>query len=330
MTETEGEPGMERFEHIVVCVDDTDDLSKETSTGAVAEAIAAEAARLGGTVDLDVTRHQLLLDERVPYTSHNSAMAFTARLPCGARAELSRRAVSTVGRMRAESSDPGLAIGSVPERGDAGLDELVAFGLRAQREVLAKRDALELAARIPWMDLFDLGGTGDGVIGALAGAGLRLSGADGRFRGKWDLAALRGADAEGPLTVGEACAALSKRVNGRVAVVDTSGEPFAPDRVLEPTDQVKPILRGGALVIVAADRGASLVPFAKRDLEGLGEGADIGGGACPAFALDNDREEFADDARLRTCANCLYRRLTARGFSCVRVEAAEAREAAVL
>ena len=176
---------------IAVCVDDTDDLSKSTSTGAVAEAIAQCVVELGGTIELGVSRHQLLLDERVPYTSHNSSMALTAKLPAAKLGELRERACATVLSMMAATADPGLCVAQLPdEDGDARLYALVAFGFRAKVDYVSKAEAFETASRIPWLTLEELGGDGQGVVGALAGVGLRLSGNDGRFRGRWDLAAL--------------------------------------------------------------------------------------------------------------------------------------------
>ena len=82
----------------------------------------------------------------------------------------------------AEGSDPGLCILPVDAKQD--YSALTAFGLRAQSEVLRKADAYLLAEQFPELSLSEHGGTGDGVIGALAGVGLRLSGSDGRIKGK--------------------------------------------------------------------------------------------------------------------------------------------------
>ena len=51
-------------------------------------------------------------------------------------------------------------------------------------------DAYLLAEQFPELSLSEHGGTGDGVIGALAGVGLRLSGSDGRIKGKIDHASV--------------------------------------------------------------------------------------------------------------------------------------------
>ncbi len=59
---------------VYICVDDTDDMTKSTSTGKIADLIAKELARLGGRMEKGITRHQLLLHDDIDYTSHNSSM----------------------------------------------------------------------------------------------------------------------------------------------------------------------------------------------------------------------------------------------------------------
>ncbi len=176
--------------NFVFCVDDTDDLSKKTSTGAVAERIAQEALQLGGSIQLGITRHQLLLDPRVPYTSHNSAMAFAGSLPMGRVEAFLQEAEAITCSMMAETANPGLCFAVIPEADDPLLTEVLSFGWRAKREFITVAEAFELASRVPWVRLTQIDGTGDGVVGALAGVGLRLSGSNGRFRGRLDLESL--------------------------------------------------------------------------------------------------------------------------------------------
>ena len=59
---------------IILCIDDTDDLTKETSTGAIAQKIATKLQEKGGKLIDGISRHQLLLHEEIDYTSHNSSM----------------------------------------------------------------------------------------------------------------------------------------------------------------------------------------------------------------------------------------------------------------
>lgn len=302
--------------YALVCVDDTDDLSGTTSTGQVAEAIAVQVAALGGRVVLGVTRHQLLLAPGVPYTSHNSAMCFAARLPRGRVAELRERAVAALGRLAVPASDPGLCVAVLDEATpSAQVAALVAYGRRAQCEVVAKREAYELAAALPWVELSEHGGDGQGVVGALAGVGLRLSGEDGRFRGKWDLAELAGVLPGRLLAAADLAARLEPLVGGPVAVVGTDGEPLDPQTPVLPVEAAKPVLHGGALALVAELRDGVAVPCEKVDLGTAGNrvGWDS---VCERYEPDNDVEECGVDLR-RSCRDCLWRRWTDRGFTCV-------------
>ena len=71
-------------------------------------------------------------------------------------------------------------------RADGGADSpLIAFGRRAQNEVVTKQDAVDAAKAFgPDVHLSEHGGTGGGVIGALAGASLRAGKEEGRIKGK--------------------------------------------------------------------------------------------------------------------------------------------------
>ena len=327
VTPLPGDGVVSGLSRVVVCVDDTDDLTKETSTGAVAEAIATEARELGGHLRFDITRHQLLIAEGVPYTSHNSAMAFDVMMDAGAVPALKRCAVETIAQMRAESSDPGLCIAVVPQEGARTSDlaeaepspvfeqiqRLVAFGWRAKAEICTKRQAYDLAASIPWVDLGEYGGDGAGVVGALAGVGLRLSGADGRFRGKWNLAAL--CDAE-VLSVSEVQKLLAARLRGPVRIVDASGSLAATGELCQLSSGAKPVLADDVFTVVCERRDGMLYPCAKTELEGIGNGDGGFSCVCEEFEWDNDAEE-CEDARV-SCRNCLNRRWVAHGFECVK------------
>jgi len=180
---------------LFICIDDTDNLDS-IGTGEVLEnlrtAFEAEGLAKGGFV----SRHQLLVHEAIPYTSHNSAMC------CQAETDnlnvLLPFCRDFMDRSCAKGSDPGLCV--VLEE-CAGRDALIDFGKRAKREVLCKADAFALSARFNGsVFLTEHGGTGGGVIGALAGCGLRMSGYDGRVKGK-----LRSVDAGRIRTAKEFC-----------------------------------------------------------------------------------------------------------------------------
>lgn len=305
---------------LVCCVDDTDDLSGETSTGYVAEGIAHVVASLGGRVTLGVSRHQLLLAEGVPYTSHNSAMCFTALLPEASFEPLREKAVEILARRCAPSADPGLCMALLPQsdadpRVNREIQRLVAFGRKAKEVVCTKEEAYAIAEETPWLVLSEHGGTGDGVIGALAGAGLRLSGTDGRFRGKWDLAQILGAPEGSALGIAAFRRELEKHVGGEVVVCGTDGGLVGDDGDIVLVKKAKPILFESKIGFVCEMRDGAAVPCEKADLGDIGNG-EMWRQYCDAFEFDNDVEECSTELE-RTCRNCLYRRWTPRGFMCV-------------
>lgn len=164
---------------ILLAIDDTDNMESR-GTGAIAALIAEAISRNGFGVTSFITRHQLLVHPDIPYTSHNSAMCFPADIDGARIDELAAFCCGMLERECADGSDPGLCIAAL-DRIPNG-DELIRFGRRAKSEILTKKEALVLANRLG-VHLSEHGGTGLGVIGALAGVGLRLWGNDGRMRG---------------------------------------------------------------------------------------------------------------------------------------------------
>ena len=342
--------------NLTVCVDDTDDLTKSTSTGAVAECLAQTVVDCGGLLELGVSRHQLILDNAVNYTSHNSAMAFSARIVADTLDEVYCRFVETIDKMKAQTANPGLCMVVVPDNDYAekeNINALVDFGFKAKKQVLTLDDAYCLASSIPWVALTEHGGTGEGAIGALAGAGLRLSGCDGRFRGKWDLAELCssaletcateialpasfGAPGENAtladslllgtsahtaiaLSAGHMKEMLHKRIRGAVSFITLEGEVLDPATPVVVTRDAKPLLHGNALTIVTTVQGGVAWPCDKTQLDATAGAFNDMSCSCACFERDNDEEEtFSAGENSQTCANCLYRRWTAQGFACMR------------
>ncbi len=159
---------------LLLALDDTDTLSSR-GTGRLARAIAD---LLGQEYPvLGVTRHQLYVHESIPYTSHNSC----AVIHIGLTGIDQEDRIFSLARehMRSdfiEGSDPGIAIA----KRAAVSPEVIAFGQDAKQMVLTQEQARALA-KMSSIRLEGLGGTEDGVIGALAGIGLAAMGNDGRF-----------------------------------------------------------------------------------------------------------------------------------------------------
>lgn len=307
---------LENAVRIICCVDDTDDLTGDTSTGYVAECIAGCAIELGGKISLGITRHQLLLADDIAYTSHNSAMCLAAYLPRGTEEAFAKRAVSAIIENSAASADPGLCIAHLDQETYLqDVTKLCEFGQRAQNVLCTKEEAYSIAETIPWVSLSEHGGTGDGVIGALAGAGLRLSGNDGRFRGKWDLQHITGFTDEA-VSAEDLCRVLSRKTCGDVIVIDVTGKPVSSDTPIKLVREAKPVLYGVALALVVEKRDGIFVPSEKVDLGTIGNTLEWDR-VCDRFQPDNDVEECDPVFNIqRSCRNCLYRRWTKRGFYC--------------
>lgn len=221
---------------ILVCIDDTDTI-ETMGTGRLSQILAdALQEHCWGTCSA-ISRHQLFVHDDIPYTSHNSAMCFSMNFN-GEINELIHFGARFLETKSSIGSDPGLCVANL----DNGLhrNELIDFGLRAKQTVLSKKEAYDLA-KTAGVHLSEHGGTGDGVVGALAGTGLRLSGNDGRFRG-WGLFGAAGT----VITVKALC---SKPFIDAVAARD--GGRLPPDtRIMLGTDKVKTMMADNQQVVM--------------------------------------------------------------------------------
>lgn len=159
---------------IYIGMDDTDSLDSDYGTGKVARWLQnslPEGCRVWGVV-----RQQLLVDNRIPYTSHNSSACLVLdadddlifdRIVSSAADHIERHAV--------EGSDPGLCV--CPDN-YVNMPELIAFSKSCTREVVSQAQAMKSSAGA---HLSAHGGTGDGIIGAAAAVGLTACGQCGRF-----------------------------------------------------------------------------------------------------------------------------------------------------
>ncbi len=221
---------------LVVAIDDTDGI-EEGATGKLAELIAGELAGKGRTTG--VTRHQLFIHDSIPYTSHNSAMAFTVSGPSAG--EVFGVAARILEERSVGGSDPGLCIAELSD--EKARRDLIDFGRRAKVSVLSVEEAL-LTARRTGVSLTAHGGTGGGVIGALAGAGLRVSGNDGRFRGWLDVP-------EGETEVSDLL-----RIRGVEGVVPLSGVIGREETVIVKGRVKTVLLNGRSVLLVCREDGA--------------------------------------------------------------------------
>lgn len=157
---------------ITIGIDDTDVLDSPGTNQLARHLVTQLAGRWRGRL---ITRHQLLDDPRIPCTRRNGCVAIKFDTSTTESIDDLAAAISSLMESWCpHGSDPGLCISSteIPQ-------VVIDFGLRCQREVVSQRDARQLAADCGFR-LFGLGGTEDGVIGAVAAVGLMASGNDGR------------------------------------------------------------------------------------------------------------------------------------------------------
>lgn len=246
---------------VLLCADDTDRIDSEWGTGELVYAISETMEKRGWGKSYGVTRHQLLIHPDVPYTSHNSSMCFVADLNESDLDALTSYACAYLFKESAEGSDPGLCI-AVPEQ-LSQTELLIAFGLKAKDVVVTKQEAYNLAQQLG-VHLSEHGGTGQGVIGALAGVGLRLSGNDGRLRGKIKLKSTKG--------VADVGSILTQTNIAQVQSPD--GTMLADDELVLLGDMVKPVMMGGKFVLLVAPLstgdsvGAAWQTLTKQQLKG--------------------------------------------------------------
>ncbi len=155
--------------------DDTDILGAEIGTGKLVrryEALLPAGCRLWGVV-----RQQLLVDPRIPYTSHNSsACAVVDFDDPSLRDELIERAVGAhrKGILRGQRS----RASAWPAKATTPCKNLASLGLACTARIVTQEEARRAAEGI---HLSGHGGTRDGIIGAAAAVGLTAEGWSGRF-----------------------------------------------------------------------------------------------------------------------------------------------------
>jgi hypothetical protein len=229
---------------IFVGIDDTDTLDTP-GTNQLARALVARLR--DRYVLVRITRHQLLFDPRVPYTSKNGSASILLE-PRGSDCPLPALIDELQRAMRqwfVPGSDPGLCVwdaaaGDVPA-------EVIRYGRRCQRELTRQSMAHELAA-LHGMHLEGLGGTRDGVIGALAAVGLAATADDGRVvqLGEWP------DDLSGPQPLG----ALAAR---GVCVRRASDGTAIENGAIDVGKHLRPNVVAGQIVqwVVPADEGTA-------------------------------------------------------------------------
>lgn len=168
----------------IVSIDDTDNLDSP-GTGEHLEEIIKLLEQNMDCHCSRVTRHQLFFSPLVKYTSHNSSMSVIINTDQEPK-RIFDIACSYLEQNAAEGSDPGVCLLEKATLTESQTLELQSFAKKAKTEYIEKSEAYHLAKKFNIL-LKETGGEGIGVIGALAGAVLRMSGNDGRYKGKIEI-----------------------------------------------------------------------------------------------------------------------------------------------
>jgi hypothetical protein len=159
---------------VFIGIDDTD-MPGGPGTGRVARGTAEYLTSLELGNSEGIIRHQLLVDPRIRYTSHNSAkcILFETAKPL---ADLQAPCARYLKDNFQVGSDPGLCLCEYEQINQSIID----YGRLAQNDYIEKDQAIRLAASTN-ISLTALGGTNEGIIGALAAVALSAGGNDGRY-----------------------------------------------------------------------------------------------------------------------------------------------------
>lgn len=220
--------------------DDTDRLDSDRGTGKLARWFGEELPE--GCRVWGVVRQQLLVHEKIPYTSHNSSACVIVEMPdLDLLKDLISRAARHLERHSLDGSDPGLC---VTHEKDSAIPRLVAFSQKCTCRVMSQKEALE--ATRP-MHLSGHGGTNDGIIGAAAAVGLTANGWSGRFI---EFGRLR--DLPEKIQVAEL-----QRLNIMPVSLDRDGQVPAPEDLVHTKGWLRPRLWGDrpVLPVISKENG---------------------------------------------------------------------------
>ena len=216
---------------IYIGFDDTDDKDAPMGTGRLVREF------IYGLPDefhaVGVVRHQLPRLSDVPFTSNNSSACAIIDMPEGTPIKKLRdRAINHVMAHCAPGSDPGVCIAFEEQI----TDTLVEYGKSATGVLLTQKQAMDAANDF---ELYGLGGTDDGIIGAAAAVGLTKYGWCGRFI---EYGILRQLGPE--LTVREI-------TDAGISVISTDRDPLIPlpDDHVTGARWIRPSLWGSAPVL---------------------------------------------------------------------------------
>jgi len=162
-------------QRIYVGIDDTDNLETR-GTGFQARQLIERLERAQLATGVGVTRHQLLFDDRVPYTSHNSSACLAMDRQVGVgNDEIWAFCRAFLLEIAADGSDVGLSLATWDQA-----KQVSWFGQKAKVDLVQQQEARDAAADA-FIPLEGLTGDFQGIIGALSAVGLHVDGNDGRY-----------------------------------------------------------------------------------------------------------------------------------------------------
>ncbi len=237
--------------HYLLGIDDTDNL-KSRGTGHRVRQLADWLAENKLATPLGITRHQLLVDSQIPYTSHNSSACLSIQTDNAN--DVWEAAREFLLRESAEGSDAGLTLA----HWDSINECVLSFAKRAKITVLTMLEAEQTASQSQ-IRCEGLTGTHGGIIGALSAIGLHRAGNDGRFL--W-LPGLR--ELKGKYQVSEICA------RGRVDRVCTlSNVELHTKTIVDVGEWVRPVLRDGKATLFVEENNHEWHIISKEQIKRL-------------------------------------------------------------
>ena len=200
-----------------------------------------------------VCRHQLFFDPRVPFTSGNGSASI--QLPHGddiPRSDLISTVREEMLSFFVEGSDPGLAVAT------SATDDIVAFAARAKTSLVTQSDARAAVERST-CHLEGLGGTNQGIIGAVAAVAFAAGGDDGRVihLEEWPW----------PDPLSGVLPVPVVRDRGIADIRTVSGDAFTGDTV-DVGKHLRPNWRGGRVVLFVAPPAEAGLPWRAMKLDG--------------------------------------------------------------
>jgi hypothetical protein len=232
-------------------IDDTDNLESR-GTGHRVRQLAEWLKENNLAEPQAITRHQLLVDPRIPYTSHNSSACLVVETENANEVWESAREFLLL--ESAIGSDVGLCMAEW----NSVNNEVLEFGNRAKLEVLTMSETQQTASRSN-IRCEGLTGTGGGIIGALSAIGLHRAGNDGRFL--W-LPGLR--ELEGKYSVQEI---FMKGHVEKICTIDDIELSF--ETIVNVGEWIRPVLKNGKATLYVEEKNHEWNIISKPQIKNL-------------------------------------------------------------